>query len=87
MKLEYDTSTRELVGGRLTVHRSRLGRRRHAGSQLAAILVDSRLTCQVYASAAAALATGCDVFVEYTKPDTAKANGETGAGWRADLPR
>ena len=30
--------------------------------------------CMVHASAAAALATPCDVFVEYTKPDSAKAN-------------
>jgi 4-hydroxy-tetrahydrodipicolinate reductase len=48
--------------------------RRHAGSRLGAILQEPRLTCQVYASAEEALSTSCDVFVEYTKPDTAKDN-------------
>ena len=48
--------------------------RRHAGGALGAVLQDPRLTCRIFASAAEALATPCDVFVEYTKPDTAKAN-------------
>jgi 4-hydroxy-tetrahydrodipicolinate reductase len=48
--------------------------RRHAGRVLGDVLGESRLACRVYASAAEALATPCDVFVEYTKPDSAKAN-------------
>jgi 4-hydroxy-tetrahydrodipicolinate reductase len=38
------------------------------------VLGDPRLACLVCASAAEALANRCDVFVEYTKPDSAKAN-------------
>ena len=38
------------------------------------MLGDSQLTCPVYASATEALARGCDVFVEYTRPDVAKSN-------------
>ena len=48
--------------------------RKHAGHALGEVLSEPRLTCLVYASAAEALASPCDVFVEYTKPDTAKAN-------------
>src|SRR5215510_2967536 len=49
--------------------------RTHAGSRLADVLNDPRLDCPVYATADEALAHGqCDVFVEYTKPDVAKAN-------------
>jgi len=48
--------------------------RRHAGQVLGDVLNEPRLGCQVYASAAEALATECGVFVEYTTPDTAKAN-------------
>ena len=48
--------------------------RRHAGELLSDVLREPRLTSRVYASAAEALATACDVFVEYTRPDTAKAN-------------
>lgn len=48
--------------------------RRHAGGALGDVLQDPRLTGRIFASAAEALATPCDVFVEYTKPDTAKAN-------------
>ena len=48
--------------------------RTHAGRSLAEVLNEPRLTCPVYASAAEALANGCDVFVEYTKPDVAKNN-------------
>ena len=48
--------------------------RTHAGRQLGDVLDDDRLTCPVYASAADALANRCDVFIEYTKPDAAKAN-------------
>lgn len=48
--------------------------RRHAGRSLGDVLGEPRLGCPVYASAAEALANRCDVFVEYTKPDSAKAN-------------
>jgi 4-hydroxy-tetrahydrodipicolinate reductase len=48
--------------------------RTHAGRKLGDVLDDSRLACPVYASAAAALVHPCDVFVEYTRPDSAKTN-------------
>ena len=48
--------------------------RSHAGSKLGDILGEPRLACPVFASAAVALAEPCDVFVEYTKPASAKAN-------------
>ena len=48
--------------------------RQHAGRALGEVLGEPRLTCPVYASAAEALASPCAVFVEYTKPASAKAN-------------
>ena len=48
--------------------------RTHAGRTLGDALGDARLTSPLYASAAQALATPCDVFVEYTGPESAKAN-------------
>ncbi|UUZ77289.1 hypothetical protein LP414_08430 [Polaromonas sp. P1(28)-13] len=48
--------------------------RKHAGRVLGEVLGEPRLTGHIYASAAEALATPCDVFVEYTKPDSAKTN-------------
>jgi 4-hydroxy-tetrahydrodipicolinate reductase len=48
--------------------------RRHAGQALGEVLGDPRLSCPLFASAAEALAIPCDVFVEYTKPESAKAN-------------
>jgi 4-hydroxy-tetrahydrodipicolinate reductase len=48
--------------------------RTHAGRRLGDVLGEQRLSCPVYSSAAEALAHPCDVFVEYTKPATAKAN-------------
>jgi 4-hydroxy-tetrahydrodipicolinate reductase len=48
--------------------------RKHAGRALGDALDEPRLGCPVYATAAEALALPCDVFVEYTKPDSAKAN-------------
>ncbi len=48
--------------------------RTHAGRDLGDVLGDPQIKCPVYKSAAEALADWCDVFVEYTKPDTAKAN-------------
>ena len=48
--------------------------RKHAGRNLGEVLGEPRLTCPVYPSAKEALVHPCDVFVEYTKPDTAKGN-------------
>jgi 4-hydroxy-tetrahydrodipicolinate reductase len=45
-----------------------------AGRTLADVLGDPAIECPVYASAVEALAHRCDVFVEYTKPDSAKAH-------------
>lgn len=59
--------------------------RKHAGRDLGEVLGESRLTCPVYPSAAAALANPCDVFVEYTKPDSAKSNILTALEGRAHV--
>ena len=48
--------------------------RKSAGRTLGDVLGEPRLAAPVFATAAQALATPCDVFVEYTKPDSAKAN-------------
>ncbi len=48
--------------------------RTHAGRVLGEVLGEPRLACPVFASASEALATTCDVFVEYTKPGSAKSN-------------
>jgi 4-hydroxy-tetrahydrodipicolinate reductase len=48
--------------------------RRQAGRVLGEVLDEPRLTGRIYASAEEALAKSCDVFVEYTKPDSAKTN-------------
>ena len=48
--------------------------RKHAGQVLGDVLGEPQLTGRIFASAAEALANPCDVFVEYTKPDSAKAN-------------
>lgn len=48
--------------------------RKHAGRNLGEVLGEPRLGCPVYALATEALANPCDVFVEYTKPDSAKTN-------------
>lgn len=48
--------------------------RKQAGRSLGEVLNEPRLTCPVYSSAAEALVNPCDVFVEYTKPDSAKSN-------------
>jgi len=48
--------------------------RTHAGRALGDVLHEPRLTASVHGSADEALATACDVFVEYTKPDMARAN-------------
>jgi 4-hydroxy-tetrahydrodipicolinate reductase len=45
-----------------------------AGSSLGVPLGDPAIATPVFASARDALAVGADVFVEYTKPDSAKAN-------------
>src|SRR3954466_472959 len=48
--------------------------RTHAGRTVGEVVGEPRLTAPLFASAAEALTTPCDVFVEYTKPDSAKAN-------------
>lgn len=48
--------------------------RTHAGHRLGDILGDEDIACPIYGTAAEALANRCDVFVDYTKPDAAKAN-------------
>jgi 4-hydroxy-tetrahydrodipicolinate reductase len=48
--------------------------RSHAGQALGEIIGEPWLTTPVYHSAGEALERTCDVFVEYTHPDTAKSN-------------
>jgi 4-hydroxy-tetrahydrodipicolinate reductase len=48
--------------------------RTHAGRTLDDVLGEPRLTCPIFATAGEALAIPCDVFVEYTSLETAKAN-------------
>ncbi len=48
--------------------------RRHAGRSLGEALGEPRIAAPVFATAVEALANACDVFVEYTKPDSAKPN-------------
>jgi 4-hydroxy-tetrahydrodipicolinate reductase len=48
--------------------------RRHAGQKLGDVLGENALDAPIFASTDEALAKACDVFVEYTKPDSAKAN-------------
>jgi 4-hydroxy-tetrahydrodipicolinate reductase len=48
--------------------------RTHAGRVLGEVLDEPRLACPVYATAEDALAHRCDVFVEFTQPDAAKAH-------------
>ena len=45
-----------------------------AGRTLDAVLDEPRLAAPVHATAVQALATPCDVFVEFTKPESAKGN-------------
>jgi 4-hydroxy-tetrahydrodipicolinate reductase len=59
--------------------------RRHAGRDLGDVLGDSRIGCPIYASAPEALAHRCDVFVEYTKPEIAKANALAALEQRAHV--
>ena len=48
--------------------------RTHANRNLGDVLGEPRIDCPVFSSASDALAIPCDVFVEYTKPDSAKSN-------------
>jgi dihydrodipicolinate reductase len=48
--------------------------RRHAGQLLGTVLDEPKLAVGLSASAAQALLHPCDVFVEYTRPESAKAN-------------
>jgi 4-hydroxy-tetrahydrodipicolinate reductase len=48
--------------------------RTKAGRNLGEVLGDASLDIPIYGTAAQALARPCDVFVEYTKPDSAKSH-------------
>ena len=48
--------------------------RQNAGRGLRDVLGEPRLDCPLFATADEALRAGCDVFVEYTKPESAKRN-------------
>jgi 4-hydroxy-tetrahydrodipicolinate reductase len=48
--------------------------RTKAGRNLGEVLGDASLDVPIYGTAAQALARPCDVFVEYTKPDSAKSH-------------
>jgi 4-hydroxy-tetrahydrodipicolinate reductase len=48
--------------------------RSQAGRRLADVIGEPRLDCLVYGSATDALAQPCDVFVEYTSPESAKSH-------------
>lgn len=48
--------------------------RTHAGKRLSEVLGDSAVDAPIFATADEALATPCDVFVEYTRPAAAKGN-------------
>ncbi len=48
--------------------------RTHAGRILGEVLGEPRLGCMIAATAEEALATPCDVFVEYTSPASARPN-------------
>lgn len=48
--------------------------RSNAGKVLGQVLDEPQLDCPIFSSATEALSIPCDVFVEYTKPLTAKAN-------------
>lgn len=48
--------------------------RSHSGKLLADVLHEPAMTASLYASASEALVAPCDVFVEYTKPVSAKSN-------------
>ena len=54
--------------------------RTHAGRNLGEVLNEPSLATPIFVSVADALAIPCDVFVEYTKPESAKGNilGSTG---------
>jgi 4-hydroxy-tetrahydrodipicolinate reductase len=59
--------------------------RKDAGRRLSEVLGEPRLTGLIYATAAEALTHPCEVFVEYTKPDSAKANILTALEHRAHV--
>ena len=48
--------------------------RKQAGRVLGDVLAEPRLSCPIYATAREALTHPCDVFVEYTKPESARSN-------------
>jgi 4-hydroxy-tetrahydrodipicolinate reductase len=59
--------------------------RKHAGRNLGEVLNEARLTCPVFGSTVAALASACDVFFDYTSPDIAKINIFTALDRRAHV--
>jgi len=59
--------------------------RTYAGRSLGDVLGEPLLRCSVYASAEQALTNPCDVFVEYTTPESAKANILTALGHGAHV--
>jgi len=59
--------------------------RRYAGRPLGDALGDPALTTPVWASATEALTSPCDVFVEYTAPDSARDNILTALGHGAHV--
>ena len=59
--------------------------RQSAGKNLRDVIGESRLDCPVFATAEEALRVGCDVFVEYTKPDVAKRNVLSALSNRANV--
>ena len=48
--------------------------RRHAGQRLGEVLGEPRLSASIFGSVDEAMAQPCDVLVEYTRADSAKAN-------------
>jgi 4-hydroxy-tetrahydrodipicolinate reductase len=54
--------------------------RKHAGRVLGDVLGEPRLTGHIHPSVEEALANPCDVFVEYTKPESARTNILTALG-------
>jgi 4-hydroxy-tetrahydrodipicolinate reductase len=48
--------------------------RKSAGQDLGKVLGEPRASCPIYATAAEALATDCDVFGDYTKPESARSH-------------
>jgi 4-hydroxy-tetrahydrodipicolinate reductase len=59
--------------------------RTHAGRDLGQVIGEPTLSCPLYRTAEEALTKPADVFVEYTKPDSAKSNILTALGHGAHV--